>query len=658
MEDTLHDQLDRYISKLQRLKSEAEGKRPVQAAKRKSDLSAIALKSARTFLVHCAVTRTLRCNFNAMSETSYVAVLTVPANWELDQVKEILDIVFKDDSQALIRVHPTAKRKRGSEFEAAEWLQSRRLIVIAALGSPIHQDLELAMTFSDHVALGDLRHLQALSHLRRCGEITERQAQLIAQQPSDRMEAIFRIGQPAQRAADRLLKESGGREAANEVKTIDITVGFGEAGIWASDLQKDFDDWSSGMLPWSEVDKGCLLFGPPGTGKTRFAAALASACGIHLEATSVSRWQSNRDGALGDMLNAMYKSFAVAKASAPAMLFIDEFDSIGDRNKFPARHVNYSTQVVNALLECLDGVEGHEGVIVLAACNNPDRIDPALLRGGRLEKHIFFPLPDAEARAAILSHYLPSLAQNPVLKEIAARLPEKSGADLERLSREARRAARKERRSINIDDVRAMVEPPPALNDGHQYRIAVHEAGHAIVGYVLKVGTVKRVEIFDNILSFATEMDAHGITVLEHQKVPFDTMTEKRNLICMHLAGAAAEEFLFENRSTISTGTKNSDFAKATLEAIQMVSRHGFGRTPFYLPDSVDIHSHSELWQDGRLEAEVDEILQAEFQHAKEILADLQNALIRFAGRLMKVKRIEGNELEGLWPGAIYRNAT
>lgn len=655
MDETLNNELDNYIDKLQRLKQLRDRSRKILPRKRRPNLPALAIKSTSGFLIHCALVRTLRRHLQILAFPSYVAIFTAPENWELDQIKEILQTVFKDHKDVQVRSHPFAKSKRGWDFEAADWLQYPKLIVVAGEGSIIHEDMELAMTVRDRFELGDTRHVQAVARLRRCGDVTAEQAQFIAQQPAVRLEAIFRVGLPFNVPLERLRKERGRLKATHEVNHIDISVGFGEAGAWASDFEEDINDWRSGKLPWSDVDKGCLLFGPPGTGKTRFAASLAAKCDLFLEATSVSRWQGNRDGALGDMLNAMYKSFAKAKASAPAMLFIDEFDSIGDRNKFPGRHVDYSTQVVNALLECLDGVEGHEGVIVVAACNKPSRIDPALLRGGRLEKHIFFPLPDANARAAILAYYLPQLAAEPTLKEIAARMPDKSGADLERLSREAKRAARKEKRPITIDDVVSGMERFPTLNGGQLYRIAVHETGHAIVAYMLKVGRVTRVEIFDNVSSFATEIDAHGITVTEHPKAPFTTMKEKKNLICMHLAGAAAEEFLFDDRSSMSAGSLNSDFAKATHEAIEMITGRGLGNTPFFLPDAVDKHSHAQIWQDTGLKAEVTEILQAEFERAKEILRNQQNALIRFAGHLLKRKRIEGNALDDLWPGAIYR---
>ncbi|TDW31888.1 peptidase M41-like protein [Rhizobium azibense] len=379
---------------------------------------------------------------------------------------------------------------------------------------------------------------------------------------------------------------------------------------------------------------------------------------MHLEAASISKWQSYKDGDLGDMLKAMYQAFSAAKANAPCLLFVDEFDSIGDRSKFPARHETYSTTVVNALLECLDGIEGREGVVVVGACNHPEKIDPALVRSGRLEKHVYFPLPDAHARAEILAFHLPSLAEHPSLKEIAARLPGKSGADLERLSRDARRIARRERRAVTIDDLRGKIAPLPVLNEGYQLQVAIHEAGHALVAHALQVGKVERVEVFDNVQNFATDIDAHGITVIEYPKLPFKTKWEMMKLIAMHVAGAAAEEVFFKDRSTMASGASQSDFAIATEVAVEMVAKYGFGTSPYFLPGSVNTNSPPDMWQDRRLRMEVDEILQTEYARARDMLSGLQHTLVMFAVELAKHKRLQGDQLEKLWPGAPAADET
>lgn len=445
----------------------------------------------------------------------------------------------------------------------------------------------------------------------------------------------------------KVLKVSSGSE-----RLLDVTMGFGEASVWAEALKSDLDQWRQGKLAWAEVDKGCLLYGPPGTGKTRFAAALAAHCGLHLEATSIPKWQSFKDGDLGDMLKAMYQAFGSAKENAPCLLFLDEFDAIGDRAKFPSRHETYSTTVVNALLECLDGTEGREGVIVLGACNYPERIDPALLRSGRLEKHVKFPLPDATARGEILEFHLPNLAGDAALREIAARLPGKSGADIERLAREARRLARKENRDVNISDVRSQVQVPPPLDAKTLYRVAIHEAGHALVSHVLMVGKIEWVEIYDNVESFATTVDANGGMFIERPARDFLTRWDVMKIITSDLAGAAAEDLIFGHRANWSTGNQGSDFASATTLAIRMVTEYAFGNSLYYLPGSVDMTSPPKLWEDIALRDDVTEILQEQYQRARDMLDGLKPALLKLADALVKHKRLNAQQLEAYWPGS------
>ncbi|MBY5639548.1 AAA family ATPase [Rhizobium leguminosarum] len=657
MDTAFKDNLDEYISKLQRIAIQLNGLRSARPFRARREGAALAMKSARLFLAYCALVSLVRRNIEPICNPFCVGLVVVAAEWQLNDVQEAAKIIFKDEKVRFC-LHPASKSRRGWEIDPAEHLTSGRLIVFVTEGSTIHEDFELAATVRDRLHLCDPRHLRALGRLRGCGVLSNDQVAVIAEQPSERMEAIFRIGQPVERAAMRLLKEGKQRVQATEPKRLDVSKGFGDASTWAMELKNDLRDWRDGKLAWSDVDKGCLFYGPPGTGKTRFASALAAECEMHLEATSISKWQSSKDGHLGDMLKAMYRSFASAKENAPCLLFLDEFDSIGDRTKFDSRHADYSVQVVNALLECLDGVEGREGVVVVGACNHPNRIDPALIRSGRLEKHVYFPLPNAEARAEILAFHLPLLAEHPSLKEIAARLPGMSGADLERLSRDARRIARREHRPVTIEDLRGKIEPLAVLTEGYQLHIAIHEAGHALIAHALRVGRVERIEVFDNAQNFATDIDAHGITVIEHPRLPFRTKREMMNLIAMHLAGAAAEEVFYKDRSTMASGSSQSDFAMATELAVEMITKYGFGTSPYYLPGSINTSSSSELWQDRRLRAEVDGILRTEYARAKDMLNGLQHTLVKFAGELAKHKRLQGDQLEELWPGATALDQT
>lgn len=189
---------------------------------------------------------------------------------------------------------------------------------------------------------------------------------------------------------------------------VEMLSGYGEATTWATDLKSDLQLWRDGLLDWSELSTRLLLSGPPGTGKTTFARALCNSLQVPLLATSVARWLEA--SYLGDVLQAMGRVFTLAGERKPAILFIDEIDNIGSRmgggSGRGGKHDDYWSSVVNRLLELLDGAANTEGVIIVAATNLPGKIDPALLRSGRLERHIEIPKPDLKALTGILAHHL------------------------------------------------------------------------------------------------------------------------------------------------------------------------------------------------------------------------------------------------------------
>jgi hypothetical protein len=186
--------------------------------------------------------------------------------------------------------------------------------------------------------------------------------------------------------------------------TIEALSGYGEAKDWALQIRDELPLWRAGDLAWREMSTKVLLSGQPGVGKTHFARALCNTLQIPLLATSVARWLEPSH--LGDVLKRMKRSFAEAEAQKPCILFVDEFDGIGRRVDLSRDYADYWNSVVNCGLELLDGVANTSGVIVVCATNNPSVIDPALLRSGRIDRQIEIPLPDAEARLAILRHHL------------------------------------------------------------------------------------------------------------------------------------------------------------------------------------------------------------------------------------------------------------
>ncbi|WP_216330909.1 ATP-binding protein [Rhizobium sp. X9] len=186
---------------------------------------------------------------------------------------------------------------------------------------------------------------------------------------------------------------------------VETLSGYGEARDWALDLKTDLQLWRDGGLAWNEMSTKLMLSGPPGTGKTTYARALCNTLQVPLLVTSVASWLE--PGYLGDVLKRMSRAFELARENAPVILFVDEIDNIGSRSSGRReQHDDYWRSLINRLLELLDGASKTDGVIVVAATNLPGKIDPALLRSGRLEKHVAIPLPDTEVLAGILAHHL------------------------------------------------------------------------------------------------------------------------------------------------------------------------------------------------------------------------------------------------------------
>jgi ATP-dependent Zn protease len=363
---------------------------------------------------------------------------------------------------------------------------------------------------------------------------------------------------------------------------LDQLDGMSEARQWAEDLIADIHAAMSGRLSWNQVDTGALLVGPPGSGKTSLANAIARDCGVRFVRGSASTWMA--EGVhLGPHIQAIRRTFREARDFAPSILFIDEIDGLGSREMLTGDNNSiYQTEVINAVLEQMQGIDPLAPVVVIGATNHEDRVDPALRRSGRLDRVIHIPRPNAEALQKIFRYYLKGLGPDIAVergidvKLLAGMSVGLTGADVERHVRGAGRRARKQERAVSENDLIDEITAKPRrthdtlrLSPGDLERTAVHEAGHALAAFLgpdngsdIAYSTI--IPRDDGTLGFVARMPDDRLLL---------TRRDFEDTLEVWLGGRAAEEIRY-GADGVSSGA-SSDLTAATGLVGQMVTRSG-----------------------------------------------------------------------------------
>lgn len=422
--------------------------------------------------------------------------------------------------------------------------------------------------------------------------------------------------------------------------------GLGEARQFAEDLIADIHAAIQGHIPWAQVDRGALLVGPPGTGKTTLARAIAKDCKVKFVQGSATAWQSA--GALDQHIMAIRKTFAEARRYAPSILFIDEIDSLGNRERFSDHNAVYQTDVVNAVLEQIQGLDTEAPVFVLGATNHEDRVDPALKRSGRMDRVIRIPRPNSEALGHIYGHYLGSHAGGQSDPSIdLATLGKMSvgltGADVERIVRGAVRRARKESRAPSQEDVIAEITNKPR-NAGNNLRLtpdelertAYHEAGHVMAICLSTsnggdIGFVTIVPRDDGTLGF--------VAAIPDERVSF-TRSDYEEKIEIFLAGRAAEAIRY-GEELVSSGA-SSDLHAATALALDMVTKLGLGQERKLLWSSEPTDKDRE---------QAMQLLSQTYDRITEKLKKSKATLTKLAQELVARQELTGSAVRSIFSG-------
>lgn len=455
------------------------------------------------------------------------------------------------------------------------------------------------------------------------------------------IEAAFRAGSTGLEVVERL--KAAKTSKLPKVMDTDAPLvadlhGYGAAKDWALDLVDRVDRWKAGKLPWSRVAASAVLAGPPGVGKTLFGRSLAATLEVPLVATSVGSWFATSEGHLGDVVKAITRAFESARAQSPCVLLIDEMDAIPSRDDLSRNGRDWWTPVVTHLLTLLDGaVTDREGIVVVGTTNHPDRLDPALMRSGRLETLIAIGYPTTKDLAAILrlrgGDDLRDIDDADLVTLMEATL-KATGADVVRWLREARRRARERGAALALEDLTAVVLPEETRSDGDLEIVSVHEAGHAVIGHVLGVG-VRRVSIIASD-SFG------GMTDIGEHLTRCPTVEDCENLAVSFLAGRIAER---EVTGRLSVGSA-ADLEMATRLVGTLHVSFGMGRSLVHRGSPSDVDRVITL--DPEIRRDVDEHLRRLEMRTIEVVRHNREKIVGLAGELRKRRLLSGNVL-GQW---------
>lgn len=448
----------------------------------------------------------------------------------------------------------------------------------------------------------------------------------------------------------------------DQIKTTFADVaGCDEAKEEVGELVDFLRDPSKFQKLGGKIPKGVLMVGPPGTGKTLLAKAIAGEAKVPFFTISGSDFVEMFVGVGASRVRDMFEQ---AKKSAPCIIFIDEIDAVGrQRGAGLGGGHDEREQTLNQMLVEMDGFEGHEGIIVIAATNRPDVLDPALLRPGRFDRQVTVGLPDIRGREQILKVHMRKvpIADDVVASVIARGTPGFSGADLANLVNEAALfAARANKRLVNMEEfdkakdkiMMGAERKSMVMSEDEKAMTAYHEAGHAIVGRMVpEHDPVYKVSIIPRGRALGVTMYLPEQDRVSHSKQHLESM------ISSLYGGRLAEELIFGNEK-VTTGASN-DIERATDIASKMVTQWGLSDKMgpmLYAEEEGEVFLGRNVSKAKRMsnqtahaiDAEIKDLVDRNYQRAQNILEENMDILHSMKDALMKYETIDAKQIDDL----------
>jgi cell division protease FtsH len=446
-------------------------------------------------------------------------------------------------------------------------------------------------------------------------------------------------------------------EEKNRV-TFDDVAGVDEAKEELSEIVDFLKDPQKFQRLGGKIPKGALLIGPPGTGKTLIARAVAGEAGVPFFTISGSDFVEMFVGVGASRVRDMFEQ---AKKNAPCIIFIDEIDAVGrHRGAGLGGGNDEREQTLNQLLVEMDGFEANEGIILIAATNRPDVLDPALLRPGRFDRQVVVPNPDVNGRERILRVHMKNvpLAADVDVKVIARGTPGFSGADLANLVNEAAlMAARKNRRMVMMRDFEEAKDKvmmgaerkSMAMSEEEKRNTAYHEGGHALVALSVPASDpVHKATIIPRGRALGMVMQ---LPEGDRYSMNYEQMTSR---LAIMMAGRVAEELIF-GKEKVTSGA-SSDIQAATGLARNMVTRWGYSdklglvaygdnQEEVFLGHSVSRTQNVSEATANVIDAEIKRLVQSGYDEAKRILTEKIDDLHTLAKALLEYETLSGDEI-------------